>query len=80
MQRLDRQRDALAAPDAKRDQTAGEAIAAQGVDQLGGQHHTPTKAFAVTSPIPLLPPVMSAIFRVSLLTALLLYFQSVRVL
>jgi hypothetical protein len=41
---------------------------------------SPTKAFAAASPIPLLPPVMSAIFPASLLTAFLLYFQSFRVL
>jgi hypothetical protein len=35
---------------------------------------------AATSPIPMLPPVMSTIFPARLLTAFLLYFQSFRVL
>ena len=38
MQRLDRQRDALAAADAKRDQAASQTVAAHRVDQLGCQH------------------------------------------
>ena len=38
MQRLDRQRDALAAADAQRNQAALKTVAAHGMDELRGQH------------------------------------------